>query len=561
MLEIGSVIDGKYKILNRIGQGGMSTVYLAMNERANKQWAIKEIRKSDSKDFEVTFQSIKTETEMLKNLSHPNLPSIADIIDYEGSILIVMDYIEGNTLSLAVNEYGPQPQDYVIEWAKQLCNVLGYLHSQNPPIIYRDLKPGNIMLKPDGTIMLIDFGTARRYKVENIEDTTCLGTRGYAAPEQFGGHGQTDARTDIYCLGSTMYHLLTGKNPSNPPYEMYPIRHWDESFSQGLEQIILKCTQLDPAKRYQNCAELLYDLEHYYELDHSYRKKEKIKVASFVTMLMLSAITGVSSFLCKSDAKAFKVDSYATYIDYAKKSDNYIDKEDSFKSAISIDPSNLDAYLELLDDTYLNDGIFSEDEASEIRQILITTKNKVTYEDLLARNPANYQLFAYRMGMAYFYSYEGSGNKQQSAYWFHKAEGGLLNESQTERARRLGSIADYYLNLGMIDKTGDSKISYKDYWEDLVAVCDGDIAKIDNPNTALIIYKEMASQICTNADKFHKDGIAYDKMEEQLRNIEAHVKNDISNEDIESSDAIESLMTELDSNIANAREVIELAAQ
>ena len=90
-----------------------------------------------------------------------------------------------------------------------------------------------------------------------------------------GGMGQTDARTDIYCLGATLYHLVTGCNPSEPPYEIYPIRYWDESLSQGLEKIILKCTQADPDKRYQNCAEVLYDLEHYYELDENYRRKEK----------------------------------------------------------------------------------------------------------------------------------------------------------------------------------------------------------------------------------------------------------------------------------------------
>ena len=257
MLKIGSVVDNKYKILNEIGHGGMSTVYLAMNERANKQWAIKEIRKEKFANEDIVYDSIRSETELLKNLSHPNLPSIIDIIDYEGSILIVMDYIEGNTLRKALEEYGPQPQEYVIQWAKQLCDVLGYLHSQNPPIIYRDLKPSNIMLKPDGTIVLIDFGTARRFNIENNEDTTCLGTRGYAAPEQFGGYGQTDARTDIYCFGTTIYHLLTGKNPSEPPYEIYPIRYWDESFSQGLEKIIIKCTQADPNRRYQNAYSLL----------------------------------------------------------------------------------------------------------------------------------------------------------------------------------------------------------------------------------------------------------------------------------------------------------------
>lgn len=112
------------------------------------------------------------------------------------------------------------------------------------------------MLKPDGNVMLIDFGTAREFKYSSVADTTCLGTQGYAAPEQFGGHGQTDARTDIYCLGATMYHLVTGHNPATPPYEMYPIRQWNPMLSSGLEEIILKCTQRNPEDRYQSCAEL-----------------------------------------------------------------------------------------------------------------------------------------------------------------------------------------------------------------------------------------------------------------------------------------------------------------
>ena len=102
------------------------------------------------------------------------------------------------------------------------------------------MKPANVMLKSDNSVVLIDFGTAREYKEQNTGDTTCLGTQGYAAPEQFGTMGQTDARTDIYCLGATMYHLVTGHNPSEPPYEMYPITKWNSKLSTGLEQIIEK---------------------------------------------------------------------------------------------------------------------------------------------------------------------------------------------------------------------------------------------------------------------------------------------------------------------------------
>lgn len=188
MLEIGSLVDGKYKILNKIGQGGMSVVYLAMNEKANKQWAIKEVRKDGKKDFDVIRQGLVVETDMLKRLKHPHLPSIVDVIDGEGTFLIVMDYIEGNPLNVLVNEQGAQSQEDVIDWAKQLCDVLGYLHSRTPAIIYRDMKPSNVMLKPDGNVMLIDFGTAREYKNKNmVEDTTCLGTQGYALRSSLEG--------------------------------------------------------------------------------------------------------------------------------------------------------------------------------------------------------------------------------------------------------------------------------------------------------------------------------------------------------------------------------------
>lgn len=556
MLEIGSVIDGKYKILNKIGQGGMSIVYLAMNERANKQWAIKEIRKDAMANSDITLQSLKNEIEMLKNLSHPNLPSIVDIIDYDDALLIVMDYVEGNTLSRAVNDYGAQPQEYVIEWAKQLCNVLGYLHSQNPPIIYRDLKPGNIMLKPDGTVVLIDFGTARQYKEENLEDTTCLGTRGYAAPEQFGGHGQTDARTDIYCLGTTMYHLVTGKNPSEPPYEIYPIRYWDGTLSQGLEQIILKCTQLDPAKRYQNCAQVLYDLEHYYELDNSYRKKEKGKLGLFAATASMALVCGISALLLSNYAQAYKE---ANYEEMIEKSVFDGDPKTSYQDSIMLDPSKPDAYISLIDKVYLEDGVFSESEAMEIRELLIQTKDKKTYEQILAENPGGYGLFAYRLGLAYFYNYEGDGNKQQSAYWLKKAaENTQLDESRLARAKRLGAIADYYINLGVLDKSGDSAVDYSQYWADLVAVCDGNITAEDNATTALVIYKEMASQICVNLQNFAKSGVSYSDMELQLINIEQHVDSDIKNTDEEKLERVLELENELSENINQARQAIKV---
>ena len=134
MLHIGSLVDGKYKILNKVGQGGMSVVYLAMNEKANKQWAVKEVRKDGVLDFEAVKQGLVAETDILKRLDHPYLPSIIDVIDTDESFIIIMDYIQGNSLNKALDEFGAQPQDEVIKWAKQLCDVLGYLLKSNAQI-------------------------------------------------------------------------------------------------------------------------------------------------------------------------------------------------------------------------------------------------------------------------------------------------------------------------------------------------------------------------------------------------------------------------------------------
>ena len=151
MAAIGTVVDGKYEILKLVGKGGMSKVYLAMDKRLNKSWAIKEIQKNArDKNNAVVVQSAIAEANMIKSLDHPTLPRIVDIIDNGNVIYIVMDYIEGESLNKVLEREGAQPQDRVIEWAKELCEVLGYLHSRNPKIIYRDMKPANVMLKPDG---------------------------------------------------------------------------------------------------------------------------------------------------------------------------------------------------------------------------------------------------------------------------------------------------------------------------------------------------------------------------------------------------------------------------
>ena len=543
MLEIGSIIDGKYKILNKIGQGGMSVVYLAMNERANKQWAIKEVRKDCVKDYDVVRQGLIAETDILKRLNHPHLPSIIDVIDRDDTFLIVMDYIEGKSLDHWLKKDGAQPQEKVVEWAKQICDVLGYLHSRKPPIIYRDLKPANVMLKPDGQIMIIDFGTAREFKETSIEDTSCLGTQGYAAPEQYGGHGQTDARTDIYTLGATMYHLLTGHNPSLPPYEMYPIRRWNPALSSGLEKIVLKCTQRNPNDRYQNCAELMYALEHYGELDSAYRRKQSIKWKSFVASCALTVVSLAGSIGFKvAESKTIK-NSYDGYISEATKVTTQEERADYYEKAIKIDPEREEGYLELLDlfvyGADKNERDFNRDETAEMTAILgyKGTGNR-TNESYFERNKEGYDEFAFRMGVYYFYYYEGGGSagKSMAQPWFEKAQKGTtLDADKLQLAERFAKISGYYASLDSSDETGyGSSASYGDYWTDLTNLTDGDISKVVNTKTAVAIYEELIARINENAVDFKRAGVTKDQMMDKLSNTKTRLEmlqNEISQSD------------------------------
>lgn len=360
MAAIGAIIDDKYEILKLVGKGGMSKVYLAMDKRLNKQWAVKEIEKNArDKNNKVVVQSAIAEANLIKRLDHKTLPRIVDILDNGNVIYIIMDYIEGESLNKVLDREGAQSQEQVIEWAKDLCEVLDYLHTREPAIIYRDMKPANIMLKPDGTLKLIDFGIAREYKEYNLEDTKNLGTEGYAAPEQFGGQGQTDARTDIYCLGVTLYHLVTGQNPCEPPYELYPIRHWNPSLSAGLEAIIQKCTQRNPIDRYQSCAELMYALEHYEEADEAYVNQQKGKLKKFIysaSATLACVLIGCLFLLLNANDNN---SNYKTYIQTAKNNSIFyeaVEADDSasnesanakinqYLAAIDIKPKNLDNY-------------------------------------------------------------------------------------------------------------------------------------------------------------------------------------------------------------------------
>jgi len=261
-LTRGFKLKDRYEIISNIKTGGMSKVYLAKDGTLNIFCAIKElfvhlVYTGDEKEHMI--KRFKEEAEMLAKLRHLALPLVIDYFS-EGSFhYIIMEYVIGVDLDSMVRDKGTPglPEADVLRWYIKTCDIIQYLHSQNPPIIYSDLKPSNLMIRDkDSEIILVDFGSARVIPPDR-KKLTGMGTEGYAPPEQY--KGAQDTRSDIYSLAATMHHLLTGRAP-DIPFEFIPIRNIVPSINPKLEQIIMKCLQKDINKRYQKIEEVKKEL-------------------------------------------------------------------------------------------------------------------------------------------------------------------------------------------------------------------------------------------------------------------------------------------------------------
>ncbi|HET8852995.1 MAG TPA: tetratricopeptide repeat protein, partial [Ktedonobacteraceae bacterium] len=256
-----TLLVSRYQLESRIGQGGMGAVYKAADTRFNNRAiAIKEMSKAglssvQRQEAEAAFEH---EARLLADLLHPNLPRIYDHFTENERSYLVMDFIDGKTIEEDLEQAGggPLPVDQVINWAEQLCDVLSYLHNRQPAIIFRDLKPANVMVDDSGHVFLIDFGIARFFKPGKLHDTIALGSPGYAAPEQYG-KSQSTPRSDLYSLGALLHHLLTGLDPSEQPFFFRPASQVNPAVSPGLELLLAQMLQMDPDHRPASAQEVL----------------------------------------------------------------------------------------------------------------------------------------------------------------------------------------------------------------------------------------------------------------------------------------------------------------
>ncbi len=281
-LAIGTILDRKFKIVQVLGEGGMGTVYkVEQTDRPGRFWAVKELLinpNTPEEERKSAIERFNKEIDLLYGLKHPRIPSMGVSFQERGNYYFVMEFVPGKSLEKVLEETNaPLPEDQVIRWMMQVCDALSYIHTRVPPIILRDLKPGNIMVTPDDNVQLIDFGIARRFDPNKRTNTENLGTISYASPEHLGSITapgqrrsaqnpgrlvQTDARSDIYSLGATMYHLLTNHEPepiqTPAPGSILTKNPRLRTIQVGgrticpVEQVIIKAMQQDPAQRFQN---------------------------------------------------------------------------------------------------------------------------------------------------------------------------------------------------------------------------------------------------------------------------------------------------------------------
>ena len=270
LLAPGDLLHGRYRIINQVGTGGYGAVYRARDTPAgDKTVAIKAIHLRGLKPQEAieATDTFNREVSLLSGLSHPNLPRVYDHFTDAAHWFLVMDFIEGETLEDYVKHTattGQLPLTDVLEIGIQLCTVLDYLHTRQPPIIFRDVKPANVMRTRAGHLYVIDFGIARRHKPGQLRDTTALGSPGYAAPEQYG-RSQTTAQTDIYSLGVTLHQLLTGHDPAEILFHLPPLDSLAPHLPPALTVLIDRMLDLDASKRPGSMAEVqtaLRDIAH-----------------------------------------------------------------------------------------------------------------------------------------------------------------------------------------------------------------------------------------------------------------------------------------------------------
>lgn len=545
VLQKGQVLQDRWKVVDRIGSGGMSTVYLVKDLRLEKYWALKEVEIKSTPKGKILYQSVVAETNLLKSLNYASIPSIIEIMRLNSSLLIIMDYIDGKSLREVLADTskndGATPnyikEKYIIRWGISLCKTLRYLHNHEPKIIYRDMKPQNVMLNNQNEIKLLDFGTAVAITEDfSYEKADKLGTKGFAAPEQYRSKNGAwfDERSDIYALGKTLYYLATGWSPSTVDettkklIPLKPVRVWDKGRSVGLEYIIHKAIKENPDERYQNMDEMLYDLENIDKLSPEYKKKMNFRFNTLITLVCTGVIgLSLSAFGWVSETVATQ-DKYTTYLESGKVGKNV----DDLIEATKYSGSELAPYIELMK-IYKEDSVLTEEESIQFLSALQPNLNAL-------KSNNKYGDFSFEVGKMIWFNYYDNG-QILSVPWFERAV--EFNSSKKDLAKVYLEIGKFQQNiLSSINDLTDNGM-YKDYWESLKTL--EDLGSRDE-QVRLLLVQSTFDVVESYPLGLKSDGYQYDELSNVLeRRIDLLSSTNPTN--LKLSELKDTLMSRVDS--------------
>lgn len=532
VMKRGDVLADKYEVLKIIDTGGMSRVYIVMDLTLNKYWAIKEIVIDGSKKSTIEFKSLMTETKIMKGLDHPYLPRVVETMEDPKNLYLVMDYVDGHTLTDVIKSEGSLPQNKVLKWMKQLAVACKYLHDSNPQIIYRDMKTDNVMLQTNGDIKLLDFGASRYLVNKESWRTTPLGTRGYAAPERYGSKAKFDVRSDMYELGMTFYHMLTGFDPSKDPDGVLSMTELRPEINGGLVEIVNKMTKFKPEDRYQSMDDLLYDLENYKELDKDY-------IASVSKKLKTMAVVGLASVVM------FGLGGVSALADSAIKSKSFEEKIEEARylgdTALAIEASqvirgSVEPYDVMLG-IYTRDGELTDVEDVELRSAIASNSSELS-------KSSNYGQLAYDLVETYLYYGSNLSNQvEQLNRWI----GVSLENNSDDLNLKVRTIKDFmeykdpyesdtaymgYMNALMVLMTDSTEDSFKQLknteWmlEHIENINDSVLENKEDMETVRSTINYLQTYLTTIEPKTELEDEKYKDLSSQLESISSKYLKD-----------------------------------
>lgn len=506
-LKVGETIEaGRYRVDQLIHDGSMSRVYKVYDTQLHKTWCLKEVISPPENSTVGTAETdaLKYEYSLMATLNSPNIPRplAPQLSEDKKRIWYILDWIDGVAASKLLKEEGAIDDNTVIQWGIALARVLSYLHANN--IIYRDMKPQNVMItKTQPEVHLIDFGTAHVVTETDYIQERAVGTKGYAPPEQTKKGVPYDMRWDLYALGATLFALATGFAPLKAERAAKQVGNFDinkfaSSASQGLRDVVLKATSIDPEKRYQSAEEMLVDLQNIGKRDSNYRAAARRKIvlnrvlwgAAVVSLVLAGSGYAIGSSNISGQIKQRE--------SVAQSSENYED----YKRVAELDGDNMQAYYGMLE-ALKKGGKVTKDQESDFLGVLMPNLNDL-------KKQKGYGDLAYNIGQMYFFYYGDTNDvegQKQAASWFKDAvQSGTKNE---ELASGLYLVSDFQGSVQSAMRDGSDAGMYGNVYKSFLNVLKNSGG---NPVIESSVYNSLMELINNYSFRLAQEGISKDSV-------------------------------------------------